>query len=449
MADDATPTAAVCQFVGDPMPDIAGIGILVGFSGQAFLSLCLALWVFFFSRHGRLDMLHEDGSDEHAIEIKRLEMVQDILMIGNDIQVMTGIALMITVFSSYNKMDIYHFRLIYDIVSFVGVSVAAALVCFTFCLARRESYRRRRQRRATGLPDEDEDEKQRQQRHCFACMSPIEMLHGWAKGIKKTLPNLHKLDKSNPVIKKFTMSGRYRATYVFAAFFLAMTVMLNEKLGRWNLDEPGYCYNTAYTSAPGAKHPQADRVYVWTTFGWMMSVMMFSVYDGATHRRYILLAAFLQFPLHFYMMIALRTANQGLLGVTAEENNSTEASDIAAMDGDSDNSENDWDFGQTTAVLLLTVAFIEAFIKGLEFYRFERDIKKKRAAKERKRGPINDDEQDERDLAAFHVVTSATSKSTSNMALSRLHPWKHKMPSPQHTDTEGGNERILKRPDTR
>ena len=50
----------------------------------------LAVWVFFFSRHGRLDVKHDEGSDEHKIEKKRLEMVTDMLMIGNDIQMLTG-----------------------------------------------------------------------------------------------------------------------------------------------------------------------------------------------------------------------------------------------------------------------------------------------------------------------------------------------------------------------
>ncbi|CAK7210974.1 hypothetical protein SCUCBS95973_000973 [Sporothrix curviconia] len=477
---DASPAVAVCQFVGDPMPDIAGIGILVCFSGQAFLSLCLALWVFFFSRHGRLDLMHEEGSDEHQIEMKRLEMVQDILMIGNDIQVMTGVALMVSVFTTYNKMDIYHFRLIYDIVSFVGVSVAAAFVCFTFIQARREGYRVRRQRRATGLADYDEDTNRPKGKGGLIrplLLNPVETVRSWAMSARKTLPLLIRLNKSNPVIEKFTQSGRHRATYVCAAFFVALTALLDEKLGQWNLDEPGNCYNTAYTSVPNAKHPQADRLYVWLTFGWLLSVLMFSVYDGAKHRHYILIAAFLQFPVHFYMMIALRTANQGLLGITAEEaakkaasavasvapyaarflllarqdGNETSAVNTAAADDEEDNSENDWDFGQTTAVLLLIVAYIEAFSKGLEFYRFESKLKKKQAAKAQKheqhlrngQGHDEPGRDESGGLLAFHV-TSATSdgSNTSKTAMARLNPWKHSMSSPPRNRSEGGKEPI-------
>lgn len=424
------------------MPDIAGIGILVGFSGQAFLSLCLAFWVFFFSRHGRLDLRHEDGSDEHVIESKRLEMVQDILMIGNDIQVMTGIALMITVFSSFNQMDAYHFRLIYDIVSLVGVSVAAALVCFSFCAARKDKYKQRRIRRATGLPDED-DAKGRHKKRSLS-----QIMRGWIDSAREAMPSLHKLNKKNPIIKKFAMSARYRITYLFAAFFLTLTILLNAKLGHWNDDkEPGACYNTAYTSKPGARHPQADRVYVWITCGWMLSVMVFSIFDGSSHRRYILLAAFAQFPLHFYMVIALRTANQGLLGTPTEDN------DAASADGGGDNSENDWDFGQTTAVLLFTVTVIEAISKGREFFRFERSVKKKRAAINRRQqarrsqdadgGDDGEDVEDERDLACFNGITNTTTESTNkNGETSWLHPWKLQTPSQRHPSSASAGNSI-------
>ncbi len=63
----------------------------MAFSGQAAISLTLAIWVFFLSRHRRLEVQqHDDGTAEHAVEVKRLESALDILMVGNDIQMLTG-----------------------------------------------------------------------------------------------------------------------------------------------------------------------------------------------------------------------------------------------------------------------------------------------------------------------------------------------------------------------
>lgn len=58
------------------------------------------------------------------------------------------------------------------------------------------------------------------------------------------------------------------------------------------------------------------------------------------------------------MALALRSANQGKL---------------------EGGYENEWDFGQTTAVVLLCVALREVFDKGLEYFFFEKDLKKSRA----------------------------------------------------------------------
>ncbi|EFX03596.1 hypothetical protein CMQ_524 [Grosmannia clavigera kw1407] len=308
----------VCQYVGDPMPDIAGIGILVGFAGQAFLSLFLACWVFFLTRHGRLGTPHTVKSDKHAVEKKRLEMVEEILMIGNDMQMAIGIALMITTFTVVKTIDIYHLRLIYDTVSFVGVSNVAALVCYTFCAAKRAEFHESNinNNKATSSPSS-----------------------GFLHGLTLVLRD----DGKNPIWRKFIKSGRYRVTYAFAVLFFALAVLLNNKLGHWDLATPGRCYNTAATSSPGAHHPSSDRAYVWITCVWMLAVMLFSVFEGGADK------------------------------------------------GETEGSENNWDFGQTTAVLLLFVAVAEFFRKGYGLYKFEKNLRKRRRLAED--GEVSDDHE--------------------------------------------------------
>lgn len=69
---------------------------------------------------GRLDNQHPEGTPEHACEKKRLGFVSEILMVGNDLQMITGIALIITAISSAEEIDLYHLHLVFDTVSFVG-----------------------------------------------------------------------------------------------------------------------------------------------------------------------------------------------------------------------------------------------------------------------------------------------------------------------------------------
>lgn len=93
---------------------------MIGFIGQAIISLGMAFWAFFLSRHGNLDISHDEGTLERRVEKKRLQFVSDMLMIGNDIQVSLGVSYMVTVFVSWDDMDLYHLHLAYDVVSFVG-----------------------------------------------------------------------------------------------------------------------------------------------------------------------------------------------------------------------------------------------------------------------------------------------------------------------------------------
>jgi hypothetical protein len=160
------------------------------------------------------------------------------------------------------------------------------------------------------------------------------------------------------------LSRQYRATYVFAVIFLAFTIYLCIRLGQWDdsADVPGLCYNSAFVNLPGASHPSVDRTYVSTTAVWLLVLVCAAVFSRPDQRRVLLTLAFLQFPLHLYMMIALRSANQGLL--------------------DGGKSENEWDFGQTATMVLLAATVHEAISKLMGYWRFEAGLKKKRNSSE-------------------------------------------------------------------
>lgn len=153
------------------------------------------------------------------------------------------------------------------------------------------------------------------------------------------------------------LAPRYRVTYIFAIMFLALTIILCLHLKQWNPDsEPGRCYSSHLVSNAD-NHPAGDLVYVITMAVWLFIGMVAAILGGPRRRRPILIFAFLQFPIHLYMALTLRTVNQEFLA------------------GGED--ENGWDFGQTTAVLLLGMAFSDLVKKLCEYFKFERELQRR------------------------------------------------------------------------
>lgn len=118
--DSIAVVSSVCEKVGEALPDIAGVGVMVSFAGQAFLSLTVTLWVFFIARHGHLDLDDVQGTVEYQRRKKRLEIFSNMLQVGNDFQMLLGIGYMITIWAKQDMIGVYHLRLAFDTVSFVG-----------------------------------------------------------------------------------------------------------------------------------------------------------------------------------------------------------------------------------------------------------------------------------------------------------------------------------------
>jgi hypothetical protein len=79
-----------CIYIAESRPDVASLQIVITFASQAFLSLCLATWFFFVSQNGGLTINHPQGSVEYDIELSCIEFVADLLMMGNDFQMLLG-----------------------------------------------------------------------------------------------------------------------------------------------------------------------------------------------------------------------------------------------------------------------------------------------------------------------------------------------------------------------
>lgn len=207
-------------------------------------------------------------------------------------------------------MDTYHLHLVFDIASFVGVSNTAALVCWRFCLAKMGEF-------------------------------------PGTKGPTKRIS-----------LRTYWTEDRYRATFIYILLYLALLILLEIRLHQWAPDtEPGRCYYSYLVTNASASHPRADMVYVAVTGSWLIIIVLAGVFAGVARRRWILIFSMLHFPLHLYMAIALRQANQG------------------KFEGETKH-EHEWDFGQTTAVILLGIAVSELISKGREYYNFERHVAK-------------------------------------------------------------------------
>jgi len=159
---------------------------------------------------------------------------------------------------------------------------------------------------------------------------------------------------------------------IFAIFYLAYVILFGIKLNQWKTDELGHCYRYNYTALPHSSHPQVDKVYLGITCFYMvlLLIMCFVVaqvdskadyigkifwpHDSDGHfwvrflawamRVWLVFTALLQFPLHLYMVIALRAANEKYLEVEED-------------------SEQTWGFGQVVA-LVLVIPVLREYIRG-------------------------------------------------------------------------------------
>jgi len=149
-------------------------------------------------------------------------------------------------------------------------------------------------------------------------------------------------------------SPRHRALYLFAILFTALVILVGIRVGDWNEEEQGHCYLTDGVSGSNSLHPSSDIIYVSITSVWLMVVLLCGTLGNEKQVRPVLIGATLQYPAHLYFMIAVRKANSGHLEGTE--------------------SESDWRFGQTTAVVLLGATLVELLTSIKEYINFEKKV---------------------------------------------------------------------------
>ena len=150
-------------------------------------------------------------------------------------------------------------------------------------------------------------------------------------------------------------TGRKISIYMFSLLYLAYAIIVCQRLGNWSEDdENAKCYNTPLVTSSTASHPRADIIYVAVTAGFLLVLIGSSLASTQRTAQFILVLALGQLPVHVYMVGALRTSNQGLL-----------------EGGD----ENEWDFGQTVATVLLGMTISELGEGLREYWHLHRKAK--------------------------------------------------------------------------
>jgi hypothetical protein len=143
-------------------------------------------------------------------------------------------------------------------------------------------------------------------------------------------------------------------------------IIFGIRLGTWDVNVKGHCYNASKVALPDDPHPTVDFVYISLTCMYLFGSLMFSV--GAdlplkwisgpgvdflrdflldalkANRQIVLTYALLQYPLHIYSIFALRSSNEPLL-----TNGTTEI---------------EWGYAQVVNVVLLG-SNLKAFLDGI------------------------------------------------------------------------------------
>jgi hypothetical protein len=165
--------------------------------------------------------------------------------------------------------------------------------------------------------------------------------------------------------------------YLFSILYLSFTILFGVKLRDWDYNGSGRCYNTRLIANRGDLHPGVDIAFLVVTSFYCMATLtlcisilvgfpwdkFFAFWHSPEIRRFlgpsstrllvwgnsydiassIVAVALLQYPLHHYMVIAMRASNEGQI---------------------SGDSEDDWGFGQIVALVLALASVFEC-VKGV------------------------------------------------------------------------------------
>jgi hypothetical protein len=141
---------------------------------------------------------------------------------------------------------------------------------------------------------------------------------------------------------------------IYAAFFFALTIVTITHLLQWNehAEALGFCYDIDNSADRGADQPGTEITYVVVTGFSLLITMLGAIFSGPRFRIPLVGLAILHFGVHLYFMVVVRQTNQELLEGAEREDR--------------------WDFGQSTAMLLLGLSILEVLKKAYAVHKLEK-----------------------------------------------------------------------------
>ncbi|KAF2675445.1 hypothetical protein BT63DRAFT_450431 [Microthyrium microscopicum] len=234
----------------------------------------------------------EEAGNVDEVLSKKQSVLHDLILLLSDVQTLNGIALLVSGLAQFKGLSLYNLHILYDTINFTSVSNCAG-IAVTF-------------------------------------------------GYKREFRKL-----------------RIALVIIFLFLYVGFTITFGIRLRDWSDEKAGLCYNTVTIATSYSQHPTADYAYIGITCPFMIIVTVIALLAmGNKDRGFfksevsslspgqlagnVFFYAFLQFPLHFYSVVALRASNQSRI-------------DPASM------SENEWGFGQVVSVILLAAILFECW----------------------------------------------------------------------------------------
>ncbi|KAK8872486.1 hypothetical protein PGQ11_003000 [Apiospora arundinis] len=412
-----------CADVGTTNPDIAGLGIILSFTIQAGLSFLLSGWSISIETRLRLREVRRirkrklDGDkknsgttvlffaamfktkhdelwphDTHLYGNHKIGLIDRVLRTIGDTQLLNGISLLIGALVQHQSLGLYHLHIVYDVVNFTGVSAAAAVTTtfkrpdgffFSGLLISLYSGLYLAFTILFGLKLRMWDESVSGQCYNASRISTPGSAHPYVDSIYLGFTALYLFGSLlmcrfvAPVTSTTVAKGLRQLETPFFSLMLGTIRRIgsfNKTHQRWIAKfqlSRAICAITQWRLRDAKGSPNDPAKTRWLErlmeffkdddYGFDLATSDLSPYGA---RAAVLIVALIQYPVHGYMVYALRSSNEEFL---------------------TGSSENEWGFGQIVALVLVAAMLLEC-LKAWAEYTLSRELEGTHVSTSKSRG---------------------------------------------------------------